>query len=403
MESWPVDGALCDPVGQHHTGHPNFSIAVGNLHTIYVDIAEARYRAHRLRHLRCGHVLSFPAERVADAVTPVIETLFISGQQISRVEITISFYQNIGEQFLVGRRLIRVPIEARLQYFVVDDVHNQANFVGAGHLAQACGGVTVRLRFVVRLHLEDLERVQGIGDPYRDVAQGSLLAGAVEQIHIALGGRVEFNHPAHVVAALKLVPNVWTHAVADRKVELYFGIGLTKRSVHQVATELADVLHGGAVVLDQVSTERSHRELASDDHGGSRAQHTTHAEHARGTVIQRQASVQPLPGLQIAEYRHGQRAEEEAGVRDLARFRQTGGAGSEDVQERVALLHQVAQCFVGAFNGERTHFLGGFVPEKHLHALAFEFFDLFGQHTSQVSVHHKHLGEGFFHSHVHAV
>ena len=47
-----------------------------------------------------------------------------------------------------------------------------------------------------------LERVQGIGDAYRNVAQGALLAGAVEQIHIALGGRVEFNHPAHVVAVL---------------------------------------------------------------------------------------------------------------------------------------------------------------------------------------------------------
>ena len=113
-------------------------------------------------------------------------------------------------------------------------------------------------------------------------------------------------------------------------------------------SKLTNILHAGAVVLDQVGTERSHRELASaqeqgntrkmiihrqqqhniffaldmqvigtsreigplfvalpDDHGGSRAQHTTHAEHARGTVIQRQASVQPLPGLQIAEYRHG--------------------------------------------------------------------------------------------------
>ena len=52
-----------------------------------------------------------------------------------------------------------------------------------------------------------LERVQGISDAYGDVAQGSLLAGAVEQIHIALGGSVEFNHPAHVVAALCMETN----------------------------------------------------------------------------------------------------------------------------------------------------------------------------------------------------
>ena len=37
---------------------------------------------------------------------------------------------------------------------------------------------------------------------------------------------------------LELVPNVRSHAVADCKVELNFGIGLTRRGVHQIATEL---------------------------------------------------------------------------------------------------------------------------------------------------------------------
>jgi len=37
---------------------------------------------------------------------------------------------------------------------------------------------------------------------------------------------------------LKLVPDVRSHAVANRKVELNFGIRLTGRGVNQIATQL---------------------------------------------------------------------------------------------------------------------------------------------------------------------
>ena len=51
------------------------------------------------------------------------------------------------------------------------------------------------------MHL--LEWVEEVGDGDGDVAQGPRLARAVEQVHVALRRRVELDHAAHVVPALR--------------------------------------------------------------------------------------------------------------------------------------------------------------------------------------------------------
>ena len=77
--------------------------------------------------------------------------------------------------------------------------------------------------------------------------------------------------------------------------------------------------------------------LPADEHAGARSERRPHAYHQAGCVIERQADVQTiLLGQRSSALADRAGAGQVTAVRHHGRFRQTRGAGGEDVQRVVA-------------------------------------------------------------------
>ena len=122
-------------------------------------------------------------------------------------------------------------------------------------------------------------------------AARALRLAQVEERHVALGGAVELAHLPQVEPRLKPLPNVRPQPVAHGQAAV---VALVKRALgrrEQVATQLANVLHHGAVVLAHLFPEQARAELPPQHQRGARVEAHAAAHVVGRGMVQRQARV----------------------------------------------------------------------------------------------------------------
>src|SRR5690606_24281658 len=174
----------------------------------------------------------------------------------------------------------------------------------------------------------------GVG--HRREADGVVEVEDIGERHVALGGRIQLDHAINAEALLERHPDAWTQAVADNHVDLVVEVVRLARLLVQVTAQLADITEGGAVVLADVIPEAAGGELARQHQTAAATNDGGPAYHHAGGVVERQGAVHAI----LLRQAHGGVAERAIGFPPAAvveddGFRQTGGAGGVDIEQRV--------------------------------------------------------------------
>lgn len=161
-------------------GHTGLSLAAGHLHPVHDAIGELEIIANDGLHLHGGHILSLPPVGVTTPVLEVEITKLVHCKQISRGKSTVSFAENIEQNLLLVRLLVRVTIE-RSGRVIGDNLANKLASLARLHLHTQAFLVSNRLIRVL-VHFDQRGRVDEWGD-LRDESTGAFFV-----IHINYRG-----------------------------------------------------------------------------------------------------------------------------------------------------------------------------------------------------------------------
>ena len=144
----PVGAGVAEDDGSH----ADATISVGQLHPVHVGFLNAGAAAERISHLVGRHVLALPAERVANPVHEVNETVAVHPHQVPRAEELIPVSERALHDFFLGGLRARVARERLVRAFGVDASEDFAHFVVVAECHPAAAVDDGLLRHHVELH-----------------------------------------------------------------------------------------------------------------------------------------------------------------------------------------------------------------------------------------------------------
>src|SRR5262249_38917431 len=136
----------------------------------------------------------------------------------------------------------------------------------AGFADRALDAEAARVAHRLLLLDIELDELDGEAMPEepRDTADRAFLAIEIEQLHVALGRRVELDDLRNAESLLELVPDIGAQPVAAGEPELVAGLLRMRRRVNEVAAQLADVVEDRAVPSRNIVPELARGEFLAD-------------------------------------------------------------------------------------------------------------------------------------------
>lgn len=223
-----------------------------------------------------------PAERIANAVDEPPPTVLVESLQVAATVIGVALLEHIADNLaFVGLFVPEVPLELVFDVVRVEEVDQLANLIARD--CDAGVGLWIppwHFRVVIVLDEDCVAAEQaaletsGVADCSAEVVIIAEYQGRTWTFCRA----VELADRADVETVLELLPDVGTHAVAERHAD---GMGLVVwrgRTGDHVAAHLTDVLHDGGARLGALFHLRSWRELGTENDGATWAKRLTNTE-----------------------------------------------------------------------------------------------------------------------------
>src|SRR6516225_7327609 len=232
--------------------HAGTALGPGHAHPVYGGVRHSGTCGDHLRDLGGGHVLTLPAEGVADAIDEVEEALLVLAHEIAGAIPGVSGREHIAQDLAGGGRLIGVALEVRGTIFGEDLAERFAWLLwGAAHAAPR-GVARGRLRFEIELHQRHRQAMREEGWNASDRARAAL---AVVEREVAFSRGVILEDLRNAEAPLELAPHIAAQPVAAGEAQRVLRLLRLRRARQQIAAQFADVLEHGAAFSDHILPE----------------------------------------------------------------------------------------------------------------------------------------------------
>src|SRR5713226_2579294 len=273
---------------EHESSHAGAALCSRNGNPVDVGLGDGRKRGDRLRHFRGRHVLTLPAERVAEAVDEIKIAVRVPAHQVARCEPRIALLEHVAKDLLFGFRPAGVAVEttARARYALADSADRLPDLVRRAANAKSPFVAHGMTRFDVELYQCGGKAMRQEGGNVPDRAR---LALDIEQRNVAFGRSVEFQDLRDAEPGLELVPYVRLQPVTAAKPDSVLGLARMRRGIHQISAKLADILEQRAVPARHVVPEVTGGKFLPDDRRAAVDQDRAGGDHPADAVIERQA------------------------------------------------------------------------------------------------------------------
>src|SRR5262245_7741020 len=194
-------------------GHASAAIAPGHGDAVDIGLKRAVELTDNFLDFGGRHILTLPAEGVADAVNEIEIAVAILAHQVAGAEPEIALREGVVQDLLLGLGRARIALESRARLGGVpeDAADHLARLVISAFDTEAVGTAHRLLPLDIEAH--DLGRKAVCEEP-RHAADRAFLALEIEQVHVAFGGTVELDDVRNLKPPLELRPNVGPQAVA---------------------------------------------------------------------------------------------------------------------------------------------------------------------------------------------
>jgi len=224
----------------HDGSHSSAAVGTGCRNPVNAGIEDAGAVRDRLGYFGRRHILSLPAEGIADTIDEMEIAGVVPHHQVAGAEPGIARYQYIAQDFLFGLVSVGVALEAPASFACLPDAAD--GFTGFARHAgntKAVRGAERNTALGVVSHDGDGKTM---GEERRDAADRAWFSLDVEQREIAFGGRIKFQDCGKRKARLESFPDVATQAVAAGEPDPVPAIEFGHRRFKQVPAKLTDIL-----------------------------------------------------------------------------------------------------------------------------------------------------------------